>query len=62
MRRVTVKSGIADTDGHEEQITEYLCDSPECPNIAAHVLACVKEIGLSIALCEEHAARLRART
>jgi hypothetical protein len=58
MPSMTVKTGIAGPDGREEQITEYLCDSPDCPNVATHGFGCVREIGLSIALCDEHAAKL----
>jgi len=58
MRSVTIRTGQVGSDGQEESITEYLCDSPDCPNIATHIVACVKDIGLSIALCEEHASQL----
>ena len=59
MPQVTIKTGITDADGHEEELREYLCDWPGCPNIANHLLGCVKEIGLAVALCEEHAAASR---
>ena len=55
MPQVTIKTGIAGPDGSEEELTEYLCDWPGCQNIATHVLGCVKELGLSVAVCEEHA-------
>jgi hypothetical protein len=42
-------------DGHEEELTEYLCDWPGCANVAEHVVGCAIEIGVCIALCEEHA-------
>ena len=42
-------------DGREDILTEYLCDSPGCPNIASHVLGCVREIGAAFAVCDEHA-------
>src|SRR5262245_33140217 len=35
---VTIKTGAKAPDGREEQISEYLCDSPGCPNIATRVL------------------------
>lgn len=57
---VTVKSGIPGPDGNEEQISEYLCDWPDCPNVAKHVLGCVREIGLAAAVCEKHAEKLKA--
>jgi hypothetical protein len=56
MPQVTIKTGIAGPDGREEELSEYLCDWPGCPNIAAHVLGCVKELGLSVAVCEQHVA------
>jgi hypothetical protein len=56
---MTVKSGMPGPDGKEEQITEYICDWPDCPNVAKHVLACVREIALAAAVCEEHARKLK---
>jgi hypothetical protein len=59
MPQVTIKTGITGADGHEEELREYLCDWPGCPNVAEQVLGCVKEIGLSVAVCKEHAAASR---
>ena len=59
MPTVTVKSGLRGPDGQEEELTEYLCDSPNCPNIATQMLGCIREIRLCVALCDEHAARMR---
>jgi len=59
MPQVTIKTGIPGTDGREEELSEYLCDWPDCQNIAEHALGCVKELGLPLALCEEHATRNR---
>ena len=59
MAQVTVKSGVVGPDGREEQISEYFCDSPNCPNIATQVLGCVSALRLRVALCEEHAEKLR---
>lgn len=53
---VTVNTGFTDPDGVEELLTEYWCDSPDCPNIAARVVGFVKEIGDCFVLCEHHAA------
>jgi len=55
---VTVKTGITAPSGDEEQISEYFCDSSNCPNVATRFVGCAKEIGLCIALCEEHATEL----
>jgi hypothetical protein len=57
MPRVTIRTGILATDGREEELTEYLCDWPDCPNIATQVVGCVREFGLSTAVCHEHATR-----
>jgi hypothetical protein len=57
--QVTIKTGIAGPDGREEQLTEYICDWPGCPNVAEHVIGCVKELGLPLALCQQHATASR---
>ena len=58
MPRVTIKTGIIGSDGHEQALTEYLCDWPGCPNIANHVLGRVREIGAAIVVCDEHVAAM----
>jgi hypothetical protein len=55
MPQVTIKTGITGPDGREEELSEYLCDWPGCPNIAAYVLGCVKELGLAVVVCPQHA-------
>jgi len=60
--QVTIKTGIITADGHEEQITEYLCDWPECANIAILVLGYAKEIGACAAVCDQHTPKSRAST
>jgi hypothetical protein len=55
MPQVTIKTGLKAEDGTEEALTEYLCDWPDCPNVATDVLGCAKEIGISSAVCREHA-------
>jgi hypothetical protein len=54
MPQVTVKSGIMGPSGHEDTLTEYLCDWPGCPNIASHVLGCVREMAAAVVVCDEH--------
>jgi hypothetical protein len=44
-------------DGREEAISEYLCDWPDCPNVATEVMGVVRELRLRRALCAEHAAQ-----
>ena len=56
MPQVTIRTGFTTQDGHEEILTEYFCDWPGCPNVATHVLGCVRAIGIRAAVCEEHAA------
>ena len=61
MPQVTIKTGIKATDGHEEKLTEYFCDSPDCPNVAIEVLGYAKEIGIGFAVCREHALARRTK-
>jgi hypothetical protein len=44
MPHVIISTGIKASDGHEEILTEYICDWPDCPNIATNVLGYAKEI------------------
>ena len=55
MPRVTLKTGFLGPDGREEELSEYFCDAPGCPNIAAYPVTCVRELGLSVVVCAEHA-------
>jgi hypothetical protein len=57
MPRVTIKTGIFTPDGREEELTEFLCDSPGCPNIATHVLGYITELRLAAFVCREHTPR-----
>lgn len=50
-----MKVGPVTQDGGEEELTEYLCDWPDCPNPATHVLGCLRELGGSAAVCDRHA-------
>jgi hypothetical protein len=52
---VTIKTGLKTPDGHEEILSEYLCDYPGCPQIATRMLGCVVELGAIAVVCEEHA-------
>jgi hypothetical protein len=56
MPQVIIKTGFTAPDGHEEKLTEYFCDWPDCPNVATHVLGCAKGMGAFAAVCKEHAA------
>jgi hypothetical protein len=55
MPQVTIRTGILAADGREEELIEYLCDWPDCPNIATELVGCVRELGLSTVMCHEHA-------
>jgi hypothetical protein len=48
----TEVSGPESDDG---QPFTHRCAWPGCPNPAKHALGCVKELGVSVALCAEHA-------
>jgi hypothetical protein len=52
---VTIKTGLKTADGREEQLAEYFCDHPGCPNIATKVLGCVAELRLLAVVCDDHA-------
>jgi hypothetical protein len=53
--QVTLRTTV---DDREETLTEYICDWPDCPNAAVHVLGVVRELRLRAAVCAEHAAQL----
>ena len=48
-------------DGREEVLSEYLCDWPDCPNVAEHLLGFARELRQVAAICREHAQKLRER-
>ena len=58
MPEVTIRTIV---DGREEVLTEYLCDWPDCPNVAVQVIGIVRELRLRAAMCAEHAARVANR-
>jgi hypothetical protein len=37
-------------------LTEYLCDWPDCPNVAEHVIGAIRELRAFSAVCKTHAA------
>ena len=51
---VAIKTGLTAPDGHEEKLTEYLCDYPGCSNPATHMLGCIVELRVMAAVCDEH--------
>jgi hypothetical protein len=46
-------------NGREEVVSEYICDWPDCPNVATEAIGVVRELRLHNAMCAEHAARFR---
>jgi hypothetical protein len=58
MSQVTIKTGLITPDGQQEELKEYLCDYPNCPNFATHLVGCLVELRLMAAVCEEHASKL----
>ena len=59
MGQVTIKTGLTAPDGREEELTEYLCDYPDCPNFATRMVGCLVELRQMAAVCEVHASKLR---
>ena len=62
MPRVTIPTGIFGPDGREEELSEFLCDAPDCPNIATEAIGCLREFGQSAMMCAEHAGTRGARS
>ena len=60
MPSVTLRTRRAG-DGKEETLTEYLCDWPDCPNIASHVVGTIRELRAFSAVCAEHAKLIAKR-
>jgi hypothetical protein len=52
---VTIRTVV---DGREETLSQYVCDWPDCPNAAVHVVGAIPELRVRAAVCAEHAARL----
>ena len=52
--RIIIKTGRSGPDGREEELSEYMCDTPGCPNVATHVLGGATELGVFAAVCQEH--------
>ncbi len=58
---VILRTGTIRQDGTEEILAEYLCDFPNCPNPAEHVVGVVRELGGGFVVCSEHAVALKRR-
>jgi hypothetical protein len=57
MPRVTLRAA-ASADGTEDTVSEYICDWPDCPNVAVHVFGVVRELRSFAAVCDDHARML----
>jgi len=57
MPRVTLRAGES-ADAKEDTVSEYICDSPDCPNVAVHVVGVVRELRTVVAVCAYHARML----
>ena len=55
MPQVTLRTVVGD---REESISEYLCDWPNCPEIAVTTLGVIRGLRVRAAVCAEHAARI----
>jgi hypothetical protein len=58
MPLVNIKFAV---DGRDETLSEFMCDWPNCPHVAVHVVGVVRELRLVAALCAEHAAIVARR-
>ena len=61
MPRVTLRAHES-ADGKEDTVGEYLCDTPDCPNVAVHVVGVVRELRTCVAVCAYHARLLAERS
>jgi hypothetical protein len=61
MPRVTLRAPDS-ADGKKDTVSEYICDSPGCPNVAVHVVGVVRQLGTSVAVCADHARMLAERS
>ena len=62
MPQVTIRTGFFGKDGQEEILSEYLCDWPDCPNIAVHVVSTSRDTSTATAVCSRHAAEIKAQS
>jgi hypothetical protein len=61
MPRVSIRTGFIGPDDKEEILSDYLCDCPDCPNSAEHLVGVARELGGGFVVCAEHAAVLQRR-
>jgi hypothetical protein len=61
MPRTTIRTGFVRDDGTDVVLEEFLCDWPDCPNVAEHVLGALVELRTMAILCSMHMAELQER-
>lgn len=61
MPRVTLRAAES-SDGKDNTLSEYICDWPDCPNVAVHVVGVVRELRAFVAMCAYHARMLAERS
>jgi hypothetical protein len=54
---VIAEPGVGGPRSYREGVTKYLCDEPDCLNVAEHFVGCAKEVAACVAYCKEHAGR-----
>jgi hypothetical protein len=59
MPKVTLRTEV---DGREEIISEDICDWPDCPHPASHLVGVVSELRIRVVICDKHAAEMLNRT
>jgi len=59
MPSVTLRT--TDASGKEQKLTEYICDFPECPNVAKYVVGRLVELRVFCAVCTDHAKLIALR-
>jgi len=47
-------------DLKEETMTEYICDWPDCPDAAEHIVGVIAGLRAYSAVCKKHAALIAA--
>ena len=52
MPRVTLRATDS-ADGKEDTVSEYICDWPDCPDVAVHVVGVVRELRTFVAMCDD---------
>jgi hypothetical protein len=60
MPAVTIRATDSTTN-KEEVLTEYICDWPDCPNVADHVVGVLRELRAFCAVCSTHAKLIASR-